>query len=106
MDIQKIKNTASLNTNKKAYIYTLTSTLFIFLLIFIFYKINPFGEYTLCTNDGVAQYIPFMNELYDKLKNGETLLYSYNGGLGYNFFGTIAYYMLSPFSFLILLFKK
>ena len=74
MDIQKIKNTAFLNNNKKAYIYTLISTFFIFLLIFIFNKIKPFGEYTICTNDGVAQYIPFMNEFYDKLKNGETLL--------------------------------
>ena len=57
MDIQKIKNTASLNTNKKAYIYTLTSTLFIFLLIFIFYKINPFGEYTLYISSGVKLFL-------------------------------------------------
>ena len=50
----KIKN------NKESYIITFLSSLFIFLLIFLIYEIVPFGNNSLCTNDGVAQYIPFI----------------------------------------------
>lgn len=92
--------------NKRTYILTFFLTAILFLIIFAIYGITPFGNNSICTNDGVAQYIPFISDLHEKLKNGENIFYSFNGALGYNMFGTIAYYLMSPFTFITLFFNK
>lgn len=66
----------------------------------------PFGPHTLCTNDGYAQYMPFLSNFWEVFRNGTSPMYSFDGGLGSNFYLTIAYYLCSPFSFLALLFDR
>ncbi|MCD8019298.1 MAG: YfhO family protein, partial [Clostridiales bacterium] len=44
--------------------------------------------------------------LYDKLKGGESLFYSFRAGLGINFLSLFSYYLSSPLNLFILLFKK
>lgn len=60
----------------------------------------------MCTNDGYAQFMPFLSEFWSVMKDGGSLLYSFHGGLGGNFYLTMAYYLFSPFTFLVLLFDK
>ena len=44
-----------------------------------------------------------MNEFMDKLKNGGSLSYSWNVGMGSNFVALYAYYLASPFNWLAIL---
>lgn len=76
-----------INNKTKAYIKSFSLTAFIFFIICIIYQVTPFGDNSICTNDGIAQYIPFLSEFTYKIKNGESLFYSFNGGLGFNFMG-------------------
>lgn len=75
-------------------------------VVCVLYGVEPFGDESLVIIDGLHQYMPFFSELYEKLKNGDSLFYSWNGGLGYNFITLWAYYLSSPFNLLILLGKK
>lgn len=67
-------------------------------LCFIHLKIWPFGDQTLLVVDSVHQYLSFFMELKEKLGQGDSLLYSFSGGLGFDFWGTVAYYLASPFN--------
>lgn len=66
----------------------------------------PFGDGTVLIIDSLHQYLPFYTDLHEKLVRHESLLYSFSGGLGYNFWATIAYYMASPVNFLLALIPK
>lgn len=68
---------------------------------FICLGVWPFGDKTLLIIDSIHQYLPFYTDFHDKLSNSESLLYSFSGGLGYNFWSTYAYYMSSPLNFLM-----
>lgn len=103
-DILLIKN--SKRPILKSCIYSSVIVLLVFLVVFIFNEVAPFGENTLCGNDGQLQYVPFLAEFRDKVVNGESLFYSFNGALGFDFYGTITYYLFSPFTFIALLFKQ
>lgn len=72
----------------------------------IVFGVQPFGDNSLLIIDGLHQYMPFYSVLYDKLKGGETLFYSFRSGLGINFLSLFSYYLSSPFNLLILFFKK
>ncbi len=61
----------------------------------------PFGDNTVLIIDSLHQYLPFYTDLHEKLQNSQSLLYSFSGGLGYNFWSTYAYYMASPLNFLM-----
>lgn len=66
----------------------------------------PFGDHGVLIIDSLHQYLPFFTEFHEKLVNADSLLYSFGGGLGYNFWATIAYYLASPLNFLVSLFPK
>ncbi len=97
----KIKNW--LNENK----YILLSggaSLFIILLVYFCYEIIPFGDGTVYRMDLYHQYGPLFTELYDRLTSGESLIYSWNTGLGSSFLGNFYNYLSSPIAIIILLF--
>ena len=73
---------------------------------FIYLGVWPFGDKTVLIIDSLHQYLPFYTDMHQKLQNGESLLYSFSGGLGYNFWSTYAYYMASPLNFLMALIPK
>ena len=54
------------------------------LVIFGFY---PFGERSVLITDMGQQYIEYYAALYDTIKGGGSLLYTWNTGLGMNFVG-------------------
>ena len=66
----------------------------------------PFGDHGVLIIDSLHQYLPFFTEFHEKLVNSESLLYSFGGGMGFNFWDTFAYYLASPMNFLVTLFPK
>ena len=78
----------------------------IFLGILLRFKILPFGNLTLLYSDLDSQYIEFMAE-YRRILLGEgSFSWSWHAGLGLNFLAIIAYYLASPFNFLLVLFPE
>lgn len=62
------------------------------------------GSNTVMRMDLYHQYGPLYAELYDRITSGESLIYSWNTGLGSSFLGNFFNYCCSPFTLLILLF--
>lgn len=69
--------------------------------IFIGRGVYPFGDNIYLRSDMYHQYAPFHKELYRKLTEGESLLYSWNIGMGVNFIAIYSYYLASPINLLI-----
>ncbi len=63
----------------------------------------PFGDRQVMIIDSWHQYFPFFRELSLRLRSGESILYTYNSGLGTNFIALIAYYAMSPLNLLSIL---
>ena len=78
----------------------------IFLVILFRYKILPFGNLTLLYSDLDSQYIEFMAEYRRILLGKGNFNWSWHAGLGLNFLAIIAYYLASPFNFLLTLFPE
>ena len=68
--------------------------------------VYPFGERGVNVIDSFHQYAPFFSEFYDKIIHGESLFYSWNGGMGINFWSIVAYYLSSPLNIIVLLFPR
>lgn len=64
----------------------------------------PIADTAPLTIDLYHQYAPFLAELRTKMTNFDSLFYSWNGGLGMNFYALIAYYLASPLNVLMILF--
>lgn len=67
-------------------------------------KCYPFGDNSILIGDARDQYLSFFTELYNRIKNGQSLLFSWNGGMGYDFYATMMYYLMSPFNIIALCF--
>ncbi len=78
----------------------------IMVIIFIQRGIFPFGDESFLRTDMYHQYAPFFSEFQHKLRNGGSLLYSWDIGMGVNFAALYAYYLASPMNWLILLCPK
>ncbi|MBE6817990.1 MAG: hypothetical protein E7517_02365 [Ruminococcaceae bacterium] len=76
--------------------------------VFVFgvYTLSPFGDYTVLRMDLYHQYGPLFAELYDKIAQGKSLLYSWNSAGGSGFLGNFFNYLSSPFTLLIFWFSK
>lgn len=64
----------------------------------------PFGPNSVMTGDLNSQYIPFYAHFYDAVREGGSLFYAGDMGLGGGAFALFAYYFASPFAWLYLLF--
>ncbi len=75
-------------------------------IIYILQKIAPYGNNSMLDVDFYHQYGPLLNELYDRIKSGETLLYSFNTGGGIPFYRNFLNYLSSPFNIVLFFFRK
>ena len=73
----------------------------VLLLVFIAREVYPFGDEMYLRSDMYHQYATFLKEFQSILKNGDSLLYTWNIGLGSDFVGTYAYYLASPVNWLV-----
>ena len=76
----------------------------VMLLVYICFELIPFGSRTILRMDLYHQYGPLFAELYERLVGGESLIYSWDTGLGSSFLGNFYNYLSSPLSVIILLF--
>ena len=99
----------TIKTIYKKYDYLFITFIISFLVVttvFILKKISPFGEYSMLKIDFYHQYGPMLGELYDRIKTGKSLIYSFNTGLGLPFFRNFFNYLSSVFNIIMLLFKR
>lgn len=75
-------------------------------MIYIAMEVWPFGNNSVLVLDLNGQYVYFFEELRRKVLEGGSLMYSWSRALGGEFMGIFAYYLASPFSFLVLFFPK
>lgn len=81
-------------------------TILMFISILIYKNITPFGNNSFLDMDFFHQYFPMTGELYDRIKNKLSLVYSFNMGLGLPIYRNYFNYLSSPFNIIILLFKR
>lgn len=75
-------------------------------VLYIFNSAFPFGDYTVMRMDLYHQYGPLFAELYDRIVEHKSLLYSWTTGGGSSFLGNYLNYLSSPLTVLIFLFDK
>ena len=91
MTLQNLKN--------RKWNYVGLSFAFTFLAFFILMIVKgfaPFGDSSMLYSDAYHQYYPFFVAFRRALRSGESLLYSWDVGLGMDYLGLIAYYLASP----------
>ena len=71
-----------------------------FLLLMIVKGVLPFGEGSFLYSDSYHQYYPFFLAFRKALRAGDSLLYSWNVGMGMDYLGLISYYLASPLNLL------
>ena len=87
--------------------YILISALIAFAvmqLVYFCFSLIPYGDMTILRMDLYHQYGPLFAELYDRLTSGESLIYSWNSGLGSSFLGNFYNYLSSPLSIIVVFF--
>lgn len=73
-------------------------------LVFAMLGVYPAGDKTMLTVDLYHQYMPFIYEFRAKVLEGRSLFYSWNGGLGNEYYAVFANYCASPLNLFSLLF--
>ena len=91
------------DSKKSSYAVSFFLPVVIYLTIFLARGVFPIGENCFLKMDMYHQYAPFLMEFREKLRSGGSLLYSWNVGLGVNFTALYAYYLASPFNWLVAL---
>lgn len=75
-------------------------------LIYLAMGIHPFGEASVLVLDLNGQYVSFYEGLRNFIYGDMSLLYSFSRALGGEFMGMYAYYLASPFSYIVALFPQ
>lgn len=73
------------------------------LALFGFY---PFGEKSILITDMSSQYVEYFAAFTRMVREGDSLLFTWDTGMGMNFLGIWAYYLASPFTPVLLLFPQ
>lgn len=83
------------------YILAFLIPLAVMAAVCIGHGIYPFGENSFLHIDMYHQYAPFFMEFLHKLKAHESLMYSWDLGIGSDFVATFAYYLASPVNWFV-----
>ncbi len=75
----------------------------IMLGIFAGKEIWPFGDNCFLRTDLYHQYVAFFEDMADRVREGKSLLYAFDIGLGSNYSALFAYYLCGPLHFLAVL---
>lgn len=104
--IGKIKNNplAKKGYNNRYCFVAALCTAFIMMVVYYCYDLAPFGDMTILRMDLYHQYGPLFAELYERVSNLDSLIYSWNSGGGSPFLGNFFNYLSSPTAIFMLLF--
>lgn len=100
----KDKKTEKNNLKKYCFISGILAAVIMIFTYLVHSQSLFFGDATVLRMDLYHQYGPLYAELYDRIVNGYSLIYSWTSGLGGAFLGNLFNYCCSPFAFIILLF--
>ncbi|WP_300410137.1 YfhO family protein [Lagierella sp.] len=94
--------------NKRYFYFTLAFLVpfLTFIFIYIFSDYYPIGRKQILIVDAYHQYYQFFLILRDKLLNGGGFFYTFVLGLGSDFLGLSAYYLLSPINIFLIAIPK
>ena len=98
MDLRKIKD-IKWNYLWIAFLIPVVGMLFVMLVA----GAEPFGQSSMLYSDMYHQYYPFFKGFRRALLSGDSLLYSWNVGMGMDYLGLISYYLASPLNLLSIL---
>ena len=74
------------------------------MLVFMFItSCEPFGKHCMLYSDMYHQYYPFFCAFRRAILSGDSLLYSWNVGIGMEYLGLISYYLASPLNLISVL---
>ncbi len=76
----------------------------IMLFVYMCYRFFPLGDNIILRMDLYHQYAPLFAELYDRIFQGNSLLYSFTSGFGSGFLGNYFNYLSSPTMLFVLIF--
>jgi len=94
----KIQTLLQRKWNYTAVAFAIPTTLM--LVLMLVRMCTPFGGYSFLYSDMYHQYYPFFTAFRRALLEGDSLLYSWNVGMGMDYLGLIAYYLASPLNLL------
>ena len=66
------------------------------LIVMLICGYEPFGDSAILYSDNYHQYFPFFKAFREALRSGDSLLWSWDVGLGMDYLGLISYYLASP----------
>lgn len=92
--------------SKKAYWLSFIIPAAILFAAYALFRVFPFGIKSVLALDLNAQYVSYFDYMYDVLGGRESIFYTWSSSLSGEFFGTFAYYLASPFNFIIWLFPR
>lgn len=75
-------------------------------LIYVAMEVWPFGKNSVLVLDLNGQYVYYFEAIRDILRGEQGILYSFERALGGEFLGIVAYYLASPFTFIVALFPE
>jgi len=101
-----VKTRLRLNMSRetKIEIFSFLFPMLAMMIIFALLGVYPAGSKTVLTVDLYHQYMPFIYELRAKILEGRSLFYTWNDGLGTEYYAAFANYCASPLNLLCLLF--
>ena len=102
---KEVKNNKFFRTlsNNKYSLLAFGASAFVMVIVYYCFNVIPFGDYTVLRMDLYHQYGPLFAELYDRITQGESLVYSWNSGLGSSFLGNFSNYLASPLAIIMLI---
>ncbi len=92
-----------LNNTAKNTILAFLAPIAVLSIVLVILDAYPFGSRTIVNSDLYSQFLPLMLELKRAVAEGSGIFYSFNGGLGTDFFVLNTYQNASPITWLFLL---
>ena len=91
---------------KKKYLIPGAIVALILLVVFFFKNIFPFGDDFIAWGDMHSQILALYYNFYDIFYNGKSFLIDFTSGTASNIISNFSYYIVSPFTFIVLLFER
>lgn len=93
-------------SRNRAYILSFLIPAALLFVSYILFGVYPAGKRSVLALDLNAQYVYYYDYMYDVFAGRESLFYCWSRTFSGEFFGTFAYYLASPFNFIVWLFPR
>lgn len=101
-----VRRTRDFCVKYKAYLLSFFIPAVLLFVSYMLFQVYPMGERSVLALDLNAQYVYYYDYMYDVFAGKESLFYSWSRTFSGEFFGTFAYYLASPFNFIVWMFPR